>query len=84
MNETIADIIRKAVPDSTVHVLGDDGQHFSALVISAQFEGVSLIKQHKMVMTPLKEEFAERLHALQLKTFTPEKWDAQKSQFGFE
>lgn len=84
MNETIASIIRNAIPDSTVHVLGDDGQHFSALIISPEFEGVSLIKQHKMVMTPLKEEFAERLHALQVKTFTPEKWEQQKSQFGFE
>ncbi len=84
MKDRIQTIIREAIPDCTAHILGDDGEHFSALVISPSFANLSLVKQQKMVMQALKEEFAERVHALQLKTFTPEKWDAQKAQFGFE
>jgi len=42
-----------------------------------------LIKQHQMVMKPLKQAFAESVHALGLKTFTPDKWEQEKNNFGF-
>ncbi len=75
--------IEALVPDSTVYVLDPrrDGQHLLALVISPVFEGMPLIKQHQMVMTPLKEDFSSSLHALGLKTFTPEKWATAKRQY---
>ena len=76
-------IIEKAIPHSTAHILDpmNDGQHLQALVISASFEGVSLIKQHQMVMTPLKEALQQSVHALALKTFTPKRWEEVKGQF---
>ena len=50
----------------------NDGQHFEALVISPTFEGLSLVKQHQLVYSALKEELAsEAIHALALKTETP-------------
>jgi acid stress-induced BolA-like protein IbaG/YrbA len=81
MKARIKEIIATSVPDSTVYVFGDDGEHFAALVISPLFADIPLIKQHKMVMGALKEEFAERVHALQLKTFSPEKWEASKHEY---
>ncbi len=83
--DEIKAIIEQAVPNSTAHVLDpmNDGQHLQAIVISPDFDGMMLVKQHKMVMQPLKEAFAESVHALGLKTFTPEKWENEKSQFGF-
>ncbi|MBI1369358.1 MAG: BolA/IbaG family iron-sulfur metabolism protein [Planctomycetes bacterium] len=75
MNEMIADLIRQSLPDATVHVVSPDGVHFQALVISAAFEGQPLVRQHQTVMAALKDDFdSERVHALALKTFTPEKW----------
>ena len=59
----------------------EDGQHLQALVISPEFNGLSLVAQHQKVMGALHETFASRLHALSLKTFTPEKWAQQKSQY---
>ena len=47
---------------------GCDGLHFEALVISPKFEGLSILKQHQMVMEPLREAFKSKLHALKLKT----------------
>ena len=39
------------------------------------------VKQHQMVLNALKEEFdSERLHALQLQTFTPDKWAAAQAE----
>ncbi|OGX38430.1 MAG: BolA family transcriptional regulator [Omnitrophica WOR_2 bacterium RIFCSPHIGHO2_02_FULL_52_10] len=79
----IQKIIENSIENATVHVLDpmNDGHHLQAIVISPAFEGVPLIKQHKMVMTPLKEAFAQYVHALGLKTFTPEKWEQVKDQY---
>ena len=84
---TLADIktiIENAVPNATVYVLDpmNDGQHLQAFVISPAFEGLMLIKQHQMVMEPLKKALESSVHALGLKTFTPAKWELVKGQFG--
>jgi acid stress-induced BolA-like protein IbaG/YrbA len=87
MNLTdIQSIIEQAVPNSTVYILDpmNDGQHLQALVISPVFEGMMLIKQHQMIMKPLKEALASSVHALALKTFTPQKWEEVKDQFGIQ
>ena len=81
LSTEIKSTIQAALPDATVYVHDPDGEHFTALVISPSFEGVSLIKQHKLVMNPLKEAFATTVHALGLKTFTPAKWEVAKDQY---
>ncbi len=85
MIEEIQATIKNALPDATIYVLDPqrDGQHFQALVISPSFEDLSLVKQHQAVMKPLKAAFETTVHALQLKTFTPAKWEESKGQYGF-
>ena len=86
MNTTdIKSIIEANIPNATAYVLDpmNDGQHLQAFVISPTFEGMMLIKQHQLVMKPLKEAMASSVHALGLKTFTPQKWDEVKGQYGF-
>ncbi len=82
--DEIKQIIEENVPESTAYVLDpmNDGQHLQAIVVSSSFEGQMLIKQHKMVMLPLKQAFAESVHALGLKTFTPERFEQERSKFG--
>ena len=78
MKNEIQDAITGALPEAQVIVASDDDTHFTAVVISPDFEGLSLVKQHQLVMGALKTDFdSERLHALQLRTFTPAKWAAQ-------
>lgn len=69
--------IEDSIPNSIAHVFDpqNDGQHLEAIVISSTFENLLLVKQQQMVMKPLKQAFAESLHALKLKTFTPQQWD---------
>ena len=71
----IKEAILKTIPNATVLVTDPDGQHFEAIVISDIFIGLPLVKQHQLVMNSLKEQFKERVHALALKTTTPEKWN---------
>ena len=72
----IEEIILNAVPDAQVMVRDpmNDGAHLEATVISESFEEMSLVNQHRQVMQPLKDAFTSELHALALKTYTPEKW----------
>jgi len=75
--EDIKSLILKALPDAQVQVLdpNNDGQHFAAIVIADQFEGLSMIKQHRFVNDALKEYLNSGLvHALQLKTYSPNQY----------
>ena len=84
--EEIKNMIEKNVPESTAHIFDpmNDGQHLQAVVISPAFEGILLVKQHQMVMNPLKDILAKDIvHALGLKTMTPGQWLLEKDKYGF-
>ena len=71
-NEVI-NLIKQKLSNSEVFVetlKGDD--HLQVTVISSEFNGLSLVKQHQLVYSALKKELAsEAIHALALKTETP-------------
>lgn len=46
--------------------------HFRVTVVSPAFEGQSLVARQRLVYEILAEELAERVHALQLSTLTPD------------
>ena len=66
----IESLIKETFKDATVEIedLAGDGNHYSATVISSQFQGKSKIEQHKMVYKSLKGKMGNELHALALKT----------------
>jgi stress-induced morphogen len=80
--QRIKEQIQKAIPDAEVYVVdpNQDGEHFHAVVISPSFSGLPLVRQHRMVMNSLKDAFAGDVHALGLKTFTPEKWKKEQKK----
>jgi len=57
-----------------VEVQGDDGQHFEAVIVSPQFTGKNIIQQHQLVYLTLGERMREEIHALSMRTFTPDDW----------
>ncbi len=74
--EQVQSIIQERLSNAEVKVIGD-GQHFEAIIVSPDFAGKNKVKQHQMVYGVLQEELAsETIHALSLKTFTPEAWQA--------
>ena len=59
--------------------LDGDGQHFEALVVSAEFAGKNRVQRQQRVYQTLKDKLATgELHALPFKTLTPEEWSAQR------
>lgn len=73
----IKSMIESGMSNVIVSVDGD-GTHFDALIVSTEFEGKSLIERHKLVYSVLGDAMKERIHALSLKTFTPEQWEKNK------
>jgi stress-induced morphogen len=72
-NSKVVSLITNKLPDSLVKVENIKGNdHLQVTVISSKFNGLSLVKQHQLVYSALKEELAsEAIHALALKTETP-------------
>jgi acid stress-induced BolA-like protein IbaG/YrbA len=58
-----------------VEVIGD-GQHFQALVVSGEFAGRSRVQRHQLVYKALGERMRDEIHALSMRTLTPEEWRA--------
>jgi len=57
-----------------IKVMGDDGTHFEAVIVSAEFEGKTMIQQHQLVYAALGDRMRAEIHALSMRTLTPEKW----------
>ncbi|MDH4173339.1 MAG: BolA family transcriptional regulator [Betaproteobacteria bacterium] len=73
--ESIRSSIESGLACERVEVLGD-GQHFQALVVAAAFAGKSRIQRHQLVYAALGERMREEVHALSMKTLTPEEFAA--------
>jgi acid stress-induced BolA-like protein IbaG/YrbA len=74
--ENIQRYIAAGLPCEHLAVSGD-GQHFEAVIVSAQFEGKRPIQRHQMVYAVLGDRMREEIHALSMSTLTPEEWAAR-------
>ncbi|HOB60542.1 MAG TPA: BolA family protein [Candidatus Competibacteraceae bacterium] len=74
-SQDIERLIEEQLPGARAMVRGDDGVHFEAIVVSADFAGKSLLQQHRLVYAALGGRMErEEIHALALKTYTPDAW----------
>ena len=66
-------LIRQALPDAQIDVKDmGGGDHLEVNVVSAKFNGLTLVQQHQLVYGALKNELkTETIHALALTTSTP-------------
>lgn len=73
----IKQMITDALSDATVIVEGD-GRHFDVVVVSPDFSDKSRIQKQQLVYKALGDSITSgKLHAIALKTFTPEEWQQQ-------
>jgi stress-induced morphogen len=72
--EDITAKIRQAIPDAVVTLkdLTGTADHWEGVIVSEAFAGKSLIEQHRMVFDALAEEMKGPIHALTIKTYTPD------------
>ena len=73
--ESVKQGIETGLACEHVEVIGD-GQHFQAVVVSALFDGKSRVQRHQLVYAALGERMREEIHALSMRTLTPQEWRA--------
>lgn len=64
--------------ETTHLVVTGDGQHFEAVVVSEAFAGKSRVQRHQLVFQTLGDRMREEIHALSIKTYTPQEWQSRK------
>ena len=72
----IKKILKDKLEDAEIFLQDMTGEknHFNLIIISNQFEGLSLIEQHKIIYNALGDMITNEIHALQLKTLTWKQW----------
>ena len=70
--ETIQKLIETGLPGARAQVQGDDGVHFEATVVSEAFRGKLPLARHRLVYATLGDLMGGAIHALALKTVTPD------------
>ena len=75
-------LIEQGLPCQFVAIEGDDGVHFTGIVVSTAFEGKSRVRQHQAVYATLGNLMGNEIHALQLQTFTPAAWEEGRGELG--
>ena len=70
--DTIRRLIEQGLPGARAQVQGEDGVHFEATVVFEDFRGKLPLARHRMVYATLGERMGGEIHALALKTMTPD------------
>ena len=68
--DEIKKLIKTSIPDASIEIkdLMGDNNHYSAIIKSKIFNGLSKIEQHKLVYKSLKGKMGNELHALSITT----------------
>lgn len=53
--------------------------HFRVTVVTGRFAGCSRVERQRLITTALKEEMGNPIHALSMKTLTPEEADGRST-----
>ena len=69
--EQVRSYIEEGLRCLEVRVAGD-GEHFEALIVSEAFRGKSRVQRHQLVYAALGERMRAEIHALSMRTLTPE------------
>jgi len=74
--DKVRDLIQTGIIDSKEEVIDTTGtnDHFSVVVISDSFEGLSLIEQHQMIYKAVGAYMTNEIHALEIKTYSTKAW----------
>ena len=77
--DDIKQLIEAGLPNSSARVVGD-GHHFEAVIVCPDFAGKTMVAQHQMVYGALGDRMKQEIHALSMRTLTPEQAATHGSQ----
>ena len=81
LQEGLKPLILKVVNESPNHNVPEGSEsHFSVLIVSEKFSGLSLIKRHQMVHNLIEKQIKEQVHAFSQQTLTPKEFEERGGQ----
>lgn len=74
--DSVRKLLLAALPDADLELVDLTGtqDHYQVRIVSQAFEGKTLIEQHQLVYHALGDAMHGPIHALALKTYTPQSW----------
>lgn len=76
-SEEVKLLLENKIPESIVEV-EVEGSHVHVTVVSPEFQGLMPVKKQQLVYAALSDEIASGvIHAVHMKTFTPEEYQQQ-------
>ena len=91
MREALEEKLRDSLDASHVEVIDeshlhaghagarDGGRHFRAIIVSEKFAGLSRVRSQQLVYQSVEGWMGKEIHALSMKTFTPEAWELERA-----
>ena len=80
IRERLAAVHVEVIDESHLHAghagAASGGGHFRALIVSSRFEGANSLARQRLVYAALAEEMRGEIHALSMRTLTPDEWSA--------
>ena len=77
--EDVKQLLESSLEDCQVEVQGD-GSHYQLLIVGKVFDGLNAVKRQQLVYKVLNEAISSgAMHAVVMKTFTPEEWAQQQA-----
>ena len=73
--DELRSLLAAGLPCDHLEVEGD-GRHWFVVIVSPAFEGKRAIARHQLVYAALGDRMREEIHALSMKTLTPDEWKA--------
>ena len=70
----ISALISAHLPGCEVTVESEDNTHFNATVVSAAFDGVTVLGRHRLVYEALGSRMGMEIHALSIQAYAPDEW----------
>jgi acid stress-induced BolA-like protein IbaG/YrbA len=74
--DEVRGLLEQAFPGARIDLSSPmgDNHHFQLLIVSDRFAGKSMVEQHQLVYRALGEAMHEAIHALSMRTYSPEQW----------
>jgi len=79
--EQIKERLEKIFTSDKIEVFDSrgSGDHFSIIVISDKFSGMSLVNRHKMIYSIFEDKIVTEIHAMQIQTHTLDEWKGKNN-----
>tara|TARA_Y100000590_G_scaffold389627_1_gene464777 strand:- start:297 stop:554 length:258 start_codon:yes stop_codon:yes gene_type:complete len=79
--EKIKEKLKINFPEDKIEVFDSrgTGDHYSIIVISDDFQNISLVDRHRMIYSIFEKEIITEIHAMQIQTYTRNEWKNKKN-----